>query len=82
MESGRTYRFLADVKTEGACKLKVLIQDMPSGTICEKEFSSPGNYKAVSFDFNSSGKKVGCAIVCEGLNDLAWIDNIVLLPQN
>lgn len=45
MESGRTYRFLADVKTEGACKLKVLIQDMPSGTICEKNFLLPAIIK-------------------------------------
>ena len=51
-------------------------------TIYTEEFSSPGNYKAVSFDFNSTVKKVVCAIVCERQNDAAWIDNIVLLPQN
>ena len=82
MESGRTYRFSADVKTEGACKLKVMLQDMSTGTVYTEEFSSPGNYKAVSFDFNSTVKKVVCAIVCERQNDAAWIDNIVLLPQN
>lgn len=82
MESGRTYRFSADVKTEDASKLKVLIQDIASGTVSEEEFSSPGNYKAISFEFNSTGKKVVCAIMCEGQNDVAWIDNIVLLPQN
>lgn len=82
MESGKTYRFTADVKTEGAAKLKVLIQDMASGTVYEEVFSSTGNYKAISFDFNSTGKRIGCVILCEGQNDMAWIDNIVLLPAN
>ena len=38
MESGRTYRFSADVKTEGACKLKVMLQDMSTGTVYTEEF--------------------------------------------
>ena len=37
--------FSADVKTEGACKLKVMLQDMSTGTVYTEEFSSPAIIK-------------------------------------
>lgn len=83
VESGQTYHFSANVKSQGSSQLKVIIRSVDGSSVVEKECPVAVQYENVSFGgLQLSGTKVLCTVMCDDPDEKVWVDNIVLLPEN